>query len=104
MNTKSRFTNRFGKAVTQAEETVTSQFAPRTDIHPEELAHKPWLRFYQEDVQLEPPSGNSTLPGLLRATATKYPDQTCLSYFGNMLSYKEVDEAADRFAKGLDDI
>lgn len=74
---------------------------PRTDLSPELLAEKPWLRFYPSNIPLDLKPTADTLPGLLRESARRYPGQTAVIYFGNKLSYRELDEAADRFALGL---
>jgi long-chain acyl-CoA synthetase len=108
MKTKSRFSTRFNRVSTptpsQTSETYSASSTPRTDLDPELLAAKPWLRFYQSDVPIEPPDGETTLPQMLHDTATAYPDHPALIYFNHQLSYKHLDELADRFAAGLEDI
>jgi long-chain acyl-CoA synthetase len=74
---------------------------PRTDLSPELLAEKPWLRFYPPNIPLDIKPTEDTLPGLLRESARRYPGQTAIIYFGRKFSYKELDEAADHFALGL---
>jgi long-chain acyl-CoA synthetase len=74
---------------------------PRTDISPEILAEKPWLRFYPPDIPVDITPSGDTLPGLLRESARRRPAQTAIIYFGHKISYRELDEAADHFALGL---
>lgn len=104
MKAKSRFNSRFSKSAAPVEENPIPQILPRADLDPEMTAKKPWLRFYQEDVPIEPPDSHATLPQLLRDSAKKYADRTALNYFNHKMSYRELDEAADRFAAGLGDI
>ncbi len=77
---------------------------PRTDIPPHILAERPWLRFYQADVPLNLASSEETLPALLRHSARQFPDNSALIYFGQRLTYRELDHAADQFATGLRDL
>ncbi len=74
---------------------------PRTDLSAAQLEERPWLRFYSPDVPLDLVPTDQTLPGLLRESAGRFAQQTALIYFGQKISYKELDVAADHFATGL---
>lgn len=74
---------------------------PRTDLPANLVAEKPWLRFYPPNIPLDIKVTDETLPGLLRDSARRYPDQTALVFYGHKTSYRELDEATDRFALRL---
>ncbi|MBN9391147.1 MAG: long-chain fatty acid--CoA ligase [Chloroflexi bacterium] len=75
--------------------------APRTDISPELLAEKPWLRYYPPQIPLGIEVDEETLPGMLRESARRFPDQTALIFYGHKMSYRKLDEAADDFGLSL---
>ncbi|HEX2914188.1 MAG TPA: long-chain fatty acid--CoA ligase [Chloroflexia bacterium] len=74
---------------------------PRTDVSSELLAEKPWLRFYSPNVPLEPEINDDTLPDLLVKSVRQFPDHVALTFFGNRLTYRELDTAVCQFANGL---
>jgi long-chain acyl-CoA synthetase len=70
----------------------------------ETLLLRPWLKSYEPGVPPDLPLPNRTLGELLRDTAAKFPDKTAIYFYGNSLTYREVDMLANRFASGLVDI
>ena len=64
---------------------------------------RPWLAYYDQWVPacLEYP--DIPLDRFLSASAEKYPDRTAIIFFGRRLTYRELDEAAARFAAALAD-
>ncbi|MCZ8514712.1 long-chain fatty acid--CoA ligase [Paenibacillus filicis] len=65
------------------------------------MTSKPWLRHYPEEV---PPSFDypkHNLAYFLTRTAELYPDATALDFMGKTMSYRELNEAACRFARSL---
>jgi long-chain acyl-CoA synthetase len=62
---------------------------------------KPWLKFYESHVPEHIDYPQTTLPAALEETARKYPDHPALIFKDNRISYREYNEAADRFAAAL---
>jgi long-chain acyl-CoA synthetase len=62
---------------------------------------KPWLPYYEPGVL--PTLACPTLPlhGLLEQTAARYPDRVATIFFGAKLTYRTLDETANRFAHAL---
>ncbi len=80
---------------------ATISAGPGTDLSPDLLAEKPWLRYYPPQIPLDIKANDETLPGMLRDSARRFPAQTALIFYGHKISYKELDEAADSFALSL---
>jgi long-chain acyl-CoA synthetase len=62
---------------------------------------RPWIKQYEAAV---PPSltyPNMTLGDMLSESARQYPDRTALLFFGNRITYRELDLLANRFAHGI---
>ncbi|HEY1011607.1 MAG TPA: long-chain fatty acid--CoA ligase [Herpetosiphonaceae bacterium] len=62
---------------------------------------KPWLAAYDPGVPAEIAIPPLALPDVLRETASRLPDATALLFYGREISYRELDEAVERFAVGL---
>jgi long-chain acyl-CoA synthetase len=62
---------------------------------------KPWLKFYEPHVPEHIDYPQTTMPAALRETARKYPDLTALIFKDTKISFREYDEAVDRFAAAL---
>jgi len=62
---------------------------------------KPWLKFYESHVpeHIEYPS--TPMPAVLEETARKYPDHTVTIFKDAKLTFRELNEAVDRFAAAL---
>jgi len=63
--------------------------------------NKPWSAHYEAHV---PPSldiPDTPLSDCLRRNARRYPDHPAIVFFGHKLSFKELNDAVDRFAAGL---
>jgi long-chain acyl-CoA synthetase len=68
-----------------------------------EVTH-PWLRVYAElglDWSVLPDIPAYGLSGYIRAHANTFPDREALVYLGSAISYRELDQLADRFASLL---
>ncbi|HEY7468826.1 MAG TPA: long-chain fatty acid--CoA ligase [Acidimicrobiia bacterium] len=62
---------------------------------------RPWHSHYDDGV---PPSlryPDTTLDEVLRQTATRFPEQPALVFFGNRITYHRLDELVDRMASSL---
>jgi long-chain acyl-CoA synthetase len=68
---------------------------------PELLAARPWIRRYDAGVPPTVAGVESTLGELLRATARRFGDRVALVWYGAEITYAELDQAADRFARAL---
>jgi long-chain acyl-CoA synthetase len=62
---------------------------------------KPWLKFYEPHVPEHIDYPQITMPAALEQTARKYPDHTALIFKGTKITYREYNEAVDRFAAAL---
>lgn len=62
---------------------------------------KPWLKFYEPHVPEQIDYPDTNLSAVLEASAQKHPGQTALIFKGATLTYREFNEAVDRFAAAL---
>jgi long-chain acyl-CoA synthetase len=62
---------------------------------------KPWLAHYEAGVPTTLPYPAVPLHGLLEQTAARYPERAATIFFGAKLTYRALDEAANRFAHAL---
>jgi long-chain acyl-CoA synthetase len=62
---------------------------------------KPWLAQYEPGVPASLAYPASPLHGLLEQTAARYPERPATLFFGATLTYRGLDERANRFAHGL---
>jgi long-chain acyl-CoA synthetase len=62
---------------------------------------KPWFKSWPEDVPRHIEYPSISLSEILRKTAENNPDQTAMVYFDRKTTYKELDQASDRFAAAL---
>jgi long-chain acyl-CoA synthetase len=70
-------------------------------VMPHAGTERPWLKFYETGV---PPSltyPDITLGHVLAQTASKFPANTALLFYGKKISYAELDALANRFARAL---
>jgi long-chain acyl-CoA synthetase len=65
------------------------------------VATRPWLARYDPGVPATIDYPAVRLDELLRRTALRYADRSALSFFGRKTTYRGLDEAVDRVAKGL---
>ncbi len=62
---------------------------------------RPWVKFYERGVPESLTYPDLTLGNILGQTASKYPDNTALVFYGKKISYAELDALANRFAHAL---
>ena len=62
---------------------------------------KPWLKFYEPHVPEHIDYPEITMPAALEETARKYPDHTALIFNNAKITFREYNEAVDRFAAAL---
>ena len=65
------------------------------------IKERPWLPYYDEDVPDTISIPQATLPDLLGATARRFPSRPAIVYEGRELSYRTLNQFANRFAQGL---
>ncbi|MDY6875896.1 MAG: long-chain fatty acid--CoA ligase [Chloroflexota bacterium] len=62
---------------------------------------KPWLKFYESHVAEHIDYPQVTLPAALEEAARKWPDHPAMIFKDKRVSYREFNEAVDRFAAAL---
>ncbi len=62
---------------------------------------KPWLDQYDKFVPRSLPYSNLNIPQVLDRSVQNYPEQACLRYLGQSITYRQVAEASDNLAKWL---
>jgi long-chain acyl-CoA synthetase len=62
---------------------------------------KPWLKFYEPHVPEHIDYPQATMPAVLEETARKHPDHTALIFKDAKITFREYNEAVDRFAAAL---
>ena len=62
-----------------------------------------WMKNWQKDIptSLNFESGRKPIHEYLRIRAEEMPDKTAIIFYGREISYRELDEASDRFAAYL---
>jgi long-chain acyl-CoA synthetase len=65
------------------------------------LARMPWLQHYDNEVPHDLPVPRLALPEILGNAAREFPGRTALFFFGQHISYRELDLLSNRFAQGL---
>ncbi len=61
----------------------------------------PWLASYDPDVPEQVPVPRQTLDELLSNAAREFPDRPAIHFFGQAISYRELDRLSNRFAHAL---
>jgi long-chain acyl-CoA synthetase len=64
-------------------------------------AERPWLHLYDAGVPADVEVPDQPLTAFLSASAKRVPERTAIRFFGRSVSYRELDEAANRFANAL---
>jgi long-chain acyl-CoA synthetase len=65
---------------------------------------KPWLKHYLSSVPAEITIPNVSINDLFDEVATKYSKHTAISFYGNKMSYKELQDKVYRFANALSEL
>jgi len=61
----------------------------------------PWTRFYEAGIPAHLTYPDLTLGEVLTQTASKFPDHTALLFYGNRITFSELDDLTTRFANAL---
>jgi long-chain acyl-CoA synthetase len=62
---------------------------------------RPWLEHYDDNVQRELDFTDQPLDAFLRSAAHEFPDRDAVVLLNGRLTYRELDEAVDRFATAI---
>ena len=65
------------------------------------VKEKSWVKFYPPKIPDNIDYPEIPLHDILIRTSKNYPDQVAIDYFGNEITYKEIDSFSDCFAAGL---
>ncbi len=71
------------------------------NIHAALHLERPWLQSYDNDVPEQIPLPKQPLHDLLTNAAKAYPDRPAIIFFGQKISYRELDLLSNRFAHAL---
>lgn len=74
-----------------------------SDATPQGQSTPAWKKSYPVDIDWEAPIPEKNMIELFDEAVKKYGKRTCLNFMGKKLTYKEVGDMVDRFAKGLQD-
>ena len=61
----------------------------------------PWLKFYEPTVPPTIQYPTASLPNFLSQSASKYPNNPAIFYYGTKLSYAALEDQVNRFANAL---
>jgi long-chain acyl-CoA synthetase len=70
---------------------------------PQPKPERPWEKNYPEGLKWDANVPVTTMVKMLEDSVKKNGDKTCLNFMGKKMTFKELDEASDRFAKSLQD-
>jgi long-chain acyl-CoA synthetase len=65
---------------------------------------KPWTKSYAQGISSALEYENTTMPQALRRSAAEFPDKTALIFLDAKISYKQLNDMANRFANALIDL
>jgi long-chain acyl-CoA synthetase len=79
------------------DETAKPQLPDRSAL----IQERPWLQHYDEGVPFTVAIPRATIPELLRSSTHRFPNHTALLFHGRRLTYRQLEQAANRFAQAL---
>jgi len=65
------------------------------------FGNKPWLKSYTPGVPEKITYENKCLPEFLERSAKQFPNNMALSFMGHTITYRQLNEMAERFAAAL---
>jgi long-chain acyl-CoA synthetase len=72
-----------------------------SSVHALRHAEMPWLQHYDNDVPETIPLSKMLLTDLLNNAAIEYANRSALIFFGQHISFRELDRSSNRFAHAL---
>lgn len=74
-----------------------------TSSAPQPKPEQPWDKNYPVDIHWDMDIPEGTMVQMFEDAVKKFGDKTCLNFMGKKLSFNDVNEMADSFAKSLQD-
>jgi len=83
---------------------------PKSEKHPgilrgnmlaSRLAEMPWLQYYDNEVPEQLPQPQQLLHEMFSNAAREFPNRAAIIFFGQKMSYRELDASSNRFAHAL---
>ncbi len=71
------------------------------NVHAARHSQMPWLQYYDNDVPEQVPQPKQPLQDLLSNAAGAFPHRPALIFFGQKISYRELEHLSNRFAHAL---
>ncbi|QBS38649.1 long-chain fatty acid--CoA ligase [Thermaerobacter sp. FW80] len=90
-----------GRRRGQAAPPPGADFQATELVSEEEVRQRPWLRFYPAGVRPHLPYPEIPLQRLLERAAEMRPRQAAIHFFGRTMTYGELNQLANRFARVL---
>jgi len=99
-----RSISRFIEKLQQAASGVRGDVITRTTMHAARLIEMPWLQNYDSGVPEQIPLPGQLLHDMLANAAHDFPDRPAIIFFGQKISYRELDLLSNRFAHALREV
>jgi long-chain acyl-CoA synthetase len=96
-----RAISRFIEKLQQGASGVRGDAITRTAMHAARLIEMPWLQNYDSGVPEQIPLPGQLLHDMLSNAARDFPDRPAIIFFGQKISYRELDRLSNRFAHAL---
>ncbi|SRR6266487_958528 len=96
-----RAISRFIEKLKQAASGARGEAITRTAMYAARLIEMPWLQNYDSSVPEQIPLPGQLLHDMLSNAARDFPDRPAIIFFGQKISYRELDLLSNRFAHAL---
>lgn len=83
--------------------TPENNSQPSPENKAQDNSKTPWVASYPSGVDYNAKITPGTMVDLFEESVKKYGNRTCLNFMGKKLTYREVGDMVNRFAKGLQD-
>ena len=78
-----------------------NRFIEKKPVHAARHSEMPWLQSYDTDVPEQVPQPKQLLHDMLTNAAQAFPERPAIIFFGQRISYRELDLLSNRFAHAL---
>src|SRR5712692_7171188 len=96
-----RAISRFIEKLQQTSASTRGDAITRNAVHAARLIAMPWLQNYDSGVPEQIPLPEQLLHDMLSNAAREFPDRPAIIFFGQKISYRELDLLSNRFAHAL---
>src|SRR6266849_9854163 len=96
-----RAISRFIEKLQQTSASTRGDAITRNAVHAARLIAMPWLQNYDSGVPEQIPLPEQLLHDMLSNAARDFPDRPAIIFFGQKISYRELDLLSNRFAHAL---